>query len=293
MAFEFRKTYELETNAPPPMAWRDYAYRALDEYHSLINGPQRDDETAIHRFFELNPSFVPGAFSYPRSGHPPIFWGMYTKPKLSGEPLYIPDFLWLAAASDGIYPVFVEIETPAKRWFTKSGQPTAAWTQAADQIANWKQWLRNPAKLLAWTQSLQIPESYTRGYEMHPQFVLIYGSSAEFEERPELRAKRPEMETPNVRIMTFDSVVPDPRASPFLTIRREAGHNVAVTIPPTFELGPMTSQTILQVQGRIEAVERDTRMSEERRAFVIRRIPYWDEWMRLGSRGISSTGDFE
>lgn len=50
----------------------------------------------------------------------------------------IPDFLWIATDSCNIYPIFVEIERPSKNWFTVSGQPTADFTQAQTQLAEWK-----------------------------------------------------------------------------------------------------------------------------------------------------------
>ncbi len=275
------------------MSWDEYATSSLAEYRILINGPQRDDESVIHKFFELNPAFVPGAFSYPRSGHAPIHWGMFTKPRLSGDPVYIPDFLWLATATDAIYPTFVEIETPAKKWFTASGQPTAQWTQAYDQILNWKRWLKNPARMQAWIQSLRLPRQFGHDYEFHPQFVLIYGSAKEFDDRPELRSKRKMMVDDDTFLKTFDNLVPDANVDDFMTIRREGNRIVAVSIPPTFTVGPNVGEDVLAVEERIEAVERETRMSPERRAFLTNRIPYWDAWLKSPEMKVISTGDRE
>jgi hypothetical protein len=107
--FGLQKSYELEVGGPKP--WKEYAAEPTQEYYRLISGPSRGDEAALHRFFELNPAYVPGAFSYPRTGHAPIL-GVFSKPRLTGEPGYIPVFMWLATATDRIYPIFVEIETP-------------------------------------------------------------------------------------------------------------------------------------------------------------------------------------
>ena len=81
--FGLRKTYTLDSAAPPAMSWDSYSAVATNEYHALITGPDKGDEEVIHRFFERNPAFVPGAFSYPRSGHAPIHWGVFTKPRLA------------------------------------------------------------------------------------------------------------------------------------------------------------------------------------------------------------------
>lgn len=288
-----RKSYELALDAPSAMSWDEYARTAIAEYRALIAVVGREKESVIHEFFERNPSFVPGAFSYPRSGHAPIHWGVFSKPRLSGEPGYIPDFLWLATATDCIYPIFVEIETPAKRWFTASGQATSEWTQAHDQILNWKRWLKNPSKMQAWIQSLRLPSQFSHDYELHPQFVLIYGSAKEFEERPELRSKRKAMESENTVLITFDNLVPDANADDFMSLRRRGQRVVAITVPPTFRPGPNLGLDILDVEGRVEAVRRESRMTQSRREFLAKRIPYWDSWMKSGARGMISTGDRE
>jgi len=291
--FGLQKTYALDPTAPPSMSWDDYAASSTEEYLGLINGPDRHDEAAIHRFFERNPSFVPGAFSYPRSGHAPIHWGVFTKPRLAGEPGYVPDFLWLATATDCIYPIFVEIENPTKRWFTASGQFTADWTQAHDQILNWKRWLKNPARMQAWIQSLNLPYPYNRGYELHPQYVLIYGSAKEFDDRPELRSKRKAAENEDTFLMTFDHLKPDANADDFLTLKREGQRVIAQTVPPTFRLRPTMNVDITEVEGRIEAVAREDRMTIERRKFLVERIPYWDNWLRNPGTGFFNTADSE
>jgi hypothetical protein len=137
------KTYELSEDAPPAMSWNEYESSAMREWKELLKGPLASNEAAIHKFLEQNPSFIPGAFSFPTSGHYPIFGGVLTKPVLQGT--YIPDFMWLATATDQIYPMFIEIETPKKRWFGQRGQPRAEWTQARNQLVKWKSWIKNPA----------------------------------------------------------------------------------------------------------------------------------------------------
>jgi hypothetical protein len=201
--------------------------------------------------------------------------------------------MWLATATDRIYPVFVEIENPTKRWFTASGQPTAEWTQANDQILNWKRWLRSPAQMQAWIRTLNLPYPFSRGYELHPQYVLIYGSAQEFADRPDLRTKRKEMENEDTFLMTFDHLVPDANADDFMAIRREGQQILAVTVPPTFRLGPCITSDILDVRGRIEAVQREERMTPERRRFLTERIPYWDDRLQRGDIGFYSPGDRE
>jgi hypothetical protein len=118
-------TYELVKDAPPAMRWEEYERNAVESWIDLIDSPQADDERSIHTFLEQNPAFIPGAFSFPTSGHGPVFGGVFTKPPLTGVGMRVPDFMWLATATDIIFPVFIEIETPAKQWFTETGQARA------------------------------------------------------------------------------------------------------------------------------------------------------------------------
>ena len=144
-----KRTYELVTNGPPAMPWEDYERTSLAEWRSLISGASYGDEALMHSFLERNPSFVPGAFSFPTSGHGPMYSGVFSKPPLSAVGMHIPDFLWLATATDIVFPIFVEIETPSKRWFTEGGQPRAEFTQARNQLVIWKQWFGNAVNQLA------------------------------------------------------------------------------------------------------------------------------------------------
>jgi len=287
----FDKTYELATDAPPPMSWDEYEREALKSWIDLIDGPQADDERSIHKFLEQNPSFVPGAFSFPTSGHWPIFGGMFTKPPLSGVGIRVPDFMWLATATDIIFPMFIEIETPAKQWFTESGQPRAEWTQARSQLVAWKQWLNKPANRMVFLEFYGVSGEF-REFEIRPQFVLVYGRRAEFEKRPEMRSIRALQQGADEYHVTFDRLRPDYNAGNFLTIRNKGEHLTAVVVPPTVRLGPAIAREWLPVTNRPEAALRESRMSPARRRFVAERFVYWDDWARRNGRHYQS-GDWE
>jgi hypothetical protein len=69
-----------------------------------------------------------------------IFLGIIAQAPLPSYNHRVPDFLWLSRDSDTDQPVLIEIEAPSKKWFTKAGAPTAGFTQALNQIAEWKSW---------------------------------------------------------------------------------------------------------------------------------------------------------
>jgi hypothetical protein len=93
--------------------------------------------------------------------------------------------------------------------------------------------------------------------------------------------------------MTFDHLRPDANADDFMTLRRDGRRVIAVTVPPTYRLRPIITEDILEVQGRIEAVQREARFSEERRRFLVERSPYWDAWLRTDKRGVIVSSDCE
>lgn len=103
------------------------------------------EERIFQEFFEENPGFLPGAFGiYGESVHLSYNSALITKPSLKGLKSKTPDFLWIASDSGTVYPTFIEIETPSKRWFRKDGVQTSEFTQAKNQLSDWKAWLSNP-----------------------------------------------------------------------------------------------------------------------------------------------------
>ena len=64
-------------------------------------------------------------------------------------------------------------------------------------------------------------------------------------------------------------------------------------IPKEEICGPPAVEDILKVQGRIEAVQREPRLTEERRRFLIERIPHWNAWLRRDRRGVIVNSDCE
>jgi hypothetical protein len=289
----FGKTYRLVPSPPPALEWEVYEKAAKAEWDVLLSSHHATDESKIQAFLERNPCFVPGAFSFPASGHYPIFGSVISKPTLAGVGVKVPDFMWLATATDTVYPVLVEIETPAKRWFTKAGQPDAKWTQARNQLIEWKQWLSDSDNKSVFLKSYQIPADY-QNHHIEPQFVLVYGRRSEFEERPELRRKRALQEGQNEFHITFDRLGPDRNASHFLTIKKTGNGYTAITVPPTVLLGPHLAHHWQYIDGKEDAALSEDRMTSERRRFLAQRFEYWDDWARRNKSGyFRQAGDTE
>lgn len=103
----------------------------IKEYESLLD--EKCSEYIVHEFLSKHTYFFNGILRL--YGFSPI----YSKIRLGSE--YEVDFAFFDTGSFGPEWNLVEIESPSKKMFTKSGDPTAALTHAIQQIRNWHTWI--------------------------------------------------------------------------------------------------------------------------------------------------------
>jgi hypothetical protein len=221
----FGRTYAMHPDPPSSMSWDTYEKRVRAEWDGLLNSAEGCNERRIHEFLVRHPSMVPGAYSMTGpSGHSPFPMALLSESPLSGVGLRIPDFIWLASDSSNFTPVFIEIESPCKRWFTENETPTHDLVQAVNQLAQWEAWLNRPENLLVFYATFEIPEVMRRHLTFRPEFVLIYGRRREFEERPQLKRLRDQFEQQGRVVMTFDRLQPEHNAQHYLTATKRNGN---------------------------------------------------------------------
>ncbi|MFB2550169.1 Shedu anti-phage system protein SduA domain-containing protein [Ensifer soli] len=293
MALVFAKTYEMATPPASAMHWDEYAQIVEREWHELLNSPEGQVEANIQAFLERHPCMVPGGQSMSGpSGHSCYPCALIAQPKLPGFNSRIPDFMWVATDSGTTYAVVIEIEAPSKRWFRKDGQPTAAFTQAQNQLTEWRMWFEKPRNQDAFLEHYCGP-SYFHRRTFLPQYVLIFGRRAEFEGQDDLAAKRPRLQRSNEYYMTFDRLRPIKDHEQYMTVKFDGTRFRAVSMPPTIELGPSHAEYRLSITGKEDAVSLTPYVSDERKNFLKQRFPYWDEWARQGAKGMRQLGDRE
>src|SRR3984957_2362503 len=139
----FRRTVMPDTDKTRPMAiaWETYYDKVLGEWYSLLS--DEPEEEAVQNFLELHPSMVPGGSGDvgPGGHHGAAIGAVFRRPKLIGEGrTFEPDFMWVTRSSGLITPILIEIEKPTKRWFRKDGRPTSQFTEAHDQLNDWRAW---------------------------------------------------------------------------------------------------------------------------------------------------------
>lgn len=288
MAFE--KSYEI-VKGPPPMEWDTYSRRLQGEWTTLLES--LPDEAQVQRFLEQHPCLLPGAFGMMQAwGHYPFPGAVVTQPILNGLGERIPDFMWIATNSGEVYPTLIEIESPTKRAYRNDDVPTAELTQAMNQILEWKMWFGKPENMLVFMRHYGLPE-FLRARKFHPLYILIYGRRKEIAERPQLAELRANAARQDEFIMSFDRLSPSYDARDMMCVSKRGAEYVAVSIPPTIQLGPLLAEAQAPIQEKESAAGRCSWASPERREFLARRFPYWDSWARAGARGVISIGDVE
>jgi len=282
-------TYKLDPNPPPPMDRDLYLQQANEQWCRLLNS--NPDEVAVQTFLEHNPSFVPGANTPgSRSGHWPFPLAVISQPSLSGSFDRVPDFMWLAMDSCTWYPTFVEIEAPNKLLFTKSGTPTAMFSQARNQLAQWRTWINEPENQQILKARCGLPE-YCNHRQMQPHFILVYGRRSEFEGNGMLtKLRASQMTASDEELISFDRLSAD-RGNDILTCVRMGsvpGRYRAIGVPPTFTVGANNADILSLVDNLEDAVNNEHRISKERRKFLCQRLPYWRCWHQSRRLGLIS-----
>jgi hypothetical protein len=279
---EIQRSYELDRSAPPPLPWAEYEQRASKQLNDLLCGDQRDNERAFQAFLETHTSWVPGSRSFPASsGHRPIHGALFTQPKLQGLENHVPDFMWLATDSATIYPVLIEIETPAKRWFTQKGDPTSDLTHAMQQLFDWRRWFAAGANHSWFRDFYRISSDLWLRRELQPLYVLVYGSRSEFVENPEFNKKRshvPGAKEKDFYVLTFDRLAPDHLVRQAFCARAASDGFYTISVPSTLTLGPAIAETLCGFRDKEAAVDSNPWMTAERKEFLKRRFSYWQEW---------------
>ncbi|HEY0469918.1 MAG TPA: Shedu immune nuclease family protein [Polyangiaceae bacterium] len=283
-------SYEIQTGPVGPSV-EEYRAAAAGRYRELL-------ETDIHErrlqeFLEENPCFLPN--SRAPGSHGPMNLALVSQPELSGLRSRKPDFMWVTAHSAAWFPTLIEIERPSKRLFKRGAIPTQEFTQARNQLAQWRAWFSDSANVQRFIGEYGIPEMYTKYRKMEPRFVLVYGRRAEFENDVELSRQRAALMPAGDEILaSFDQLHPDMELREAVTVRATGyGRYRVIKVMPTLQMGPMLADRLNRLEGFEEAVAGETRMSPERRAFLGSRIPYWRSWAKLEERGAIRSIDLE
>jgi hypothetical protein len=288
------RTYEVE-DGPPAEDFDSYAARLATEYFALIEA--HPAEHIVQAFLEQHPCLVPGPRSIGvlPSGYP-MHSLLISQPRLPGLRSRIPDFMWIAQTSAGVYPSLIEIERPDKAIFGAKRVPSADFSQARHQLAQWRAWFSRPENEHAFSRDYEpYRDSTLTRIPLEPLYFLVYGRRAEFEHDAELAEVRAQLLTDRTEhLLSYDRLTPDSMLRNAITVRATgSGRFKAIAIPPTFVLGPADAKRLLFIDELESVIAEACHISEPRKEFLLRRLPYWREWAAKKQRGVINTGDRE
>lgn len=288
----FEKKYKLKSTPPKEVSWEVYEEKVNKEYESLLLN-KSDDEKSFQDFFEWNPSFVPGAFEViGQSGHYPLYDSLISQPELGSVIRRKPDFLWIAKNSLQLCPVFIEIEKPSKKMFTRSGDVTSEFTHAYGQLQEWQTLLNDPTAQQTFFQCYGISDVY-RSLQFKPQYLLIYGRREEYEGNKMLIGKRNAYQNDSIRIMSFDRLMPDYNSRNFITSVVSNGEYKALHIAPTFRYRPDCVENIVNIKDFCKKIDEMKYTTDERKTFLKDRYEYWMSFARKSDKGIMDSQEGE
>lgn len=227
--------YKRSNKKVPPISWEEYLKSASRKWGSLLSSTNID-EKEIQTFLEKHPSLIPGAYGISlTSGHMPVYGAVFSQPILPGIRTKYPDFMWIAINSSEINLILIEIETFDKKWFTKADKPTAVFTQAENQLNQWRVWFSEPRNVLNF-QKLYIDRlGFKKDYPIIPHYVLIYGRRKDVEPHYNLRSVQRKSDETH---MTFDRLSFSKDQSNFVTIKMKNEEIYIISFPPNCMIGP-------------------------------------------------------
>lgn len=293
---QLERTYQIERAPEPSMAWDNYERIVLAEWRDILD---RHDvsEGVVQTFLEKHPCMVPGALqvSGSQSGHYPWLCSLISQPPLPSYDRRFPDFMWIAVNSDTEAPLLIEIESPTKRWFTSSGTQTSHLTQALDQIVQWKAWFSIPHNVEAFKAFYGLNREAWYRRRFRPAYMLIYGRRKEANASPQSIQKRGFLVgDPDVSIITYDRLRPDRNCDQTVCVKATADQSFVVkSVPPTLEWSPALAKERASLQAFPVAINANKYISPARKAFLIRRCEYWNEWGKREQPGVIHGSDKE
>ena len=174
--------------------------QVIDMYRSLLD--ENKGEQEYQAFLEENTSFIPRHFVQNHGIH---FDLVLRKLRISSD--MITDFVFLSKSSISWNYVMIEIEKPSSKFF-KDGALSLHndFRSGIDQIKTWQAWFSNPNNKVHFEEQLSFLKKPVRDAPVEIKYVLVTGRRSEYEGRREKIDLIKSYESPDFKIMSFDSL---------------------------------------------------------------------------------------
>lgn len=248
-----------------------YIEAAVKDFQDLLANHGRE-EKLFQDFFEKNPCFVPNDDQYKlTSGHGPFMWSLITQPNIYGILNRKPDFLWLGKDSMNFSPTFIEIEAPDKKIFNKDYSLTREFTQARQQLADWKTTLNMPVNQMKFFDDFAIPLDMRR-LAFKPLYVLVYGRRSEFEGNDFLTQKRSGIMGADELLMSYDRIQIQKKGLWAFTAEVSGQLYHAKYVSPALPISNVFKYEYKKLHKLESAIDNSVYITKNRKAFMKRRI---------------------
>lgn len=172
----------------------------IDRYRNLLD--ENKGEQEYQAFLEENTRFIPRHFVQNHGVH---FDLLLRKLRISSD--MITDFAFLSKSSIGWNYVMIEIEKPSSRFF-KEGTTSIHndFRAGIDQIKTWQAWFSNPSNKVHFEEQLSFLKKPVQEAPVEIKYVLVTGRRSEYEGKREKIDLIKSYESPDFKIMSFDSL---------------------------------------------------------------------------------------
>lgn len=281
--------YTMDFSVPCNLTDSDYALHVNSEWETLLNAAGVTEKD-VQQFLEKNPCLLPfNEMPLNHGNGKALSSAVVTQPKLPGLKTKVPDFLYFTGNSAEITAVFIEIESPEKKWFTSGGQPTAELTQAANQITSWKTWFEDPANILTFERDYRVRDYPPLNDRIFRQeYILIIGRRKDITD-PTLMKSKGNLQRQNETWMTYDRLAVSHHFFDAVTVRLDCSGISPVFrvchVPPIIKTGPHHYPNYHNLTGLQDAINANTLISNPRKQFLVSRLGYWLNW-HTSQRGL-------
>jgi hypothetical protein len=290
-------TYTMDLSVPCSLTDAEYSSQVLTEWTTLLDA-SGVTEKDIQQFLEKNPCLLPFKEMPLNQGNgSALSSAVVTQPKLPGLKTKVPDFLYFTGNSAEITAIFIEIESPEKKWFTNGGQPTAELTQAANQITSWKTWFEDPTNRLAFERDYLVRDYPPLNNRiLRQEYILVIGRREEIND-PNLMRSRSNLQRENETWMTYDRLTVSHHFFDAVTVRLDCSGISPVfrvcCVPPILKLGPHHYPNYHHLVGLQDAINANPEISTQRKQFLVSRLGYWSN-LHKSKKGlvVTSGADF-
>jgi hypothetical protein len=265
-----------------------YFEQVKKEFTALVTEQRENgnkDEAVIQEYIERNPIALLGLLpSMPESHN---IWGtaVISQPWLksySGDRK--PDFLIITGNSLELYFNFIEIESPAKKFFqTNKNEISNDYLQAVKQVVEWKTFTEEHYKDFCSTiikKAFRDQSNLTKEKAWYRNYILVYGDSKEIEDKNDAKFYQTiSAFTPNIKWVTYSRLLKQIQLQfPLMTIKYKASTNqyeaIGMMPYPTYGLDEWLNFHL--IKGKEELVKSDRFLNDIEKKDLIAQITKLD-----------------